>query len=192
LHPSLPRLVRLALSLGISAEIYSNLVRMTADLWELCERPEVSLATSWYSSDRLEHKAITGRDTWRQTRANIVEAVSRGIPVRAGVVSGIIPGQRSEDAERELRALGVGHVSADHLREFGRGTIPDPSQACGSCGRGRAAVLPDGTVTPCPMTRWLATGNVHTAELDAILALVPEAQPGCPRARTGHRTGGLR
>lgn len=165
MHPSLPRLVRLALSLGISAEIYSNLVRMTADLWELCERPEVSLATSWYSSSREEHKAITRRDTWRQTRANIVEAVSRGIPVRAGVVSGIIPGQRSEDAERELRTRTRGGPAGRDGDAVPHDPVAgDGERAYGGAGRdtgagaGSAAGLPartDGT----PDGRTAVNGN---------------------------------
>jgi MoaA/NifB/PqqE/SkfB family radical SAM enzyme len=102
LYPDLERVVRAALSLGMAAEVYTNLVRVTAAMWELFSLPGVSLATSWYSDDREQHAAITGgRDTWRQTRANIAEAVRRGIPVRAGVVDGIVDGQRAgEGGER--------------------------------------------------------------------------------------------
>lgn len=169
MHPALGRLVRLAVAAGLKAEIYSNLVHVSAGTWELCEMPEVSLATSWYSDSRGEHKAITGRDTWRQTRGSIIEALHRGIPIRVGLVSGIVPGQRVAEAEQEMRAIGVARIGTDHLREFGRGTVPAPDQACGNCGHGRAAVLPDGTVTPCPMTRWMGAGNVRDAELGTIL-----------------------
>lgn len=172
LHPALGRLMRLAVDNGIKAEVFSNLVHVPVAMWELCEMPGVSLATSAYTDSREQHKEITGRDTWRQTRANIAHAVHRGIPIRVGLISGIIPGQRVAEAEQELRALGVMHIGTDHLREFGRGTVAAADQACGSCGRGRAAVLPDGTVTPCPMTRWLPAGNVHNAGLGDILGSV--------------------
>jgi MoaA/NifB/PqqE/SkfB family radical SAM enzyme len=169
LYPALGRVVRAALGLGMAVEVYSNLVRVTAAMWELFSVPGVSLATSWYSDGRVQHAAVTGgRDTWRQTRANIGEAVRRGIPVRAGVVDGIIEGQRADEAVRELGALGVADVGRDMLRQFGRGTVPDPSQACGQCGRGVLAVLPDGSVTPCPLTRWLKAGNVRDMPLGEI------------------------
>jgi MoaA/NifB/PqqE/SkfB family radical SAM enzyme len=169
LHPDLPRLARHALALGLNAEIYSNLVHVTAETWELLELPGVSLAASWYTDDRAQHAAITGRDTWRQTRANFAEAARRGIPVRAGMVDGIIPGQRAANGERKLRALGVADIGRDHAREFGRGTLAAPGQACGQCGQGRAAVLPDGTVTPCPMTRWITAGSVRDTRLGTII-----------------------
>lgn len=182
LSTALPRLVRLAVSLGLTAEVYTNLVHVTPALWELFTLPGVSLATSWYTSDRAQHAAITGgHDTWRQTRANIAEAVSRGIPVRGGIVDGIVPGQLAGDGERELQALGVGSTGTDRLREFGRGTVPDPSQGCGRCGQGRLAVLPDGAVTPCPMTRWLSAGNVRGASLREAVAALPTASAGLPR-----------
>jgi MoaA/NifB/PqqE/SkfB family radical SAM enzyme len=195
LHPDLTRLVRASLALGLTVEVYSNLVRVTPGMWELFSMPGVSLATSWYTADRGQHAVITGgRDTWRQTRANIAEAVRRGIPLRAGVIGGIVAGQRAQEAERELRALGVDGIGRDELRQFGRGTITDSSQACGHCGQGIAAILPDGSVTPCPLTRWLRAGNVRDAPLGTILgeplaavtstlkrgACSPECSPNAP------------
>jgi MoaA/NifB/PqqE/SkfB family radical SAM enzyme len=180
LHPHLPRLVRHALSLGMEAEVFSNLVHVTPELWELLQTPRVRLATSWYSSDRLEHQQITGRDTHRQTLASIEEAVRRHIPLRAGLIDGILPGQHTQEGAELLRARGVTDIGADHLREFGRGTNPDPTQACGNCGHHRAAVLPDGTVTPCPLTRWMKAGNVTTTPLADILATVTQIAATLP------------
>ena len=115
------------------------------------------------------HSAITGRDTWRQIRSNALKARQLGISLRAGVITGILPGQDAEAAVLELRAAGVDDIGRDHLREFGRGTIPDPAQACGHCGRRVAAILPDGSVTPCPLTRWLKAGNVRDTPLSEIV-----------------------
>jgi MoaA/NifB/PqqE/SkfB family radical SAM enzyme len=182
LSPLLPRLVRHALSTGMEAEVYTNLVHVRPELWELFKTPGVSLATSWYSNDRLEHKQITGRDTHRQTLANIEEALRRNIPLRIGLIDGILPGQHTEEGEELLRARGVTDIGGDHLREFGRGTNPDPSQACGNCGDHRAAVLPDGTVTPCPLTRWMQAGNVTSAPLADILGTVTQMAVTLPAA----------
>lgn len=181
LHPALPRLVRLATGLGLKAEVYTNMVRITPAQWELFALPGVSLAASWYTSDRAQHAAITGgHDTWRQTRANIAEARRRGVPIRTGMVDGIVPGQRADDGEQELRELGITSIGRDRVRQFGRGTIAAPSQACGRCGHGRAAVLPDGTVTPCPLTRWLAAGNVRDTGLGTALETLPSVAAGLP------------
>jgi MoaA/NifB/PqqE/SkfB family radical SAM enzyme len=169
LHPGLPRLVRHALAAGLEAEVFTNLVHITPVLWELLALPGVSLATSWYTTSRSQHAAITGRDTWRQTRASIARATQCGIPVRAGIITGIIPGQQAAAAAADLRSLGVTDISYDRERKFGRGTIPDPAQACGHCGHAVAAVLPDGTVTPCPMTRWLHAGSIYRTPLGTIL-----------------------
>jgi MoaA/NifB/PqqE/SkfB family radical SAM enzyme len=183
LHPDLPRLVRHALSIGMEAEVFSNLVHVTPELWDLFAMPGVRLATSWYTSERIEHKQITGRDTHRQTLANIEEATRREIPLRVGVIDGILPGQHTAEGTELLRARGVTDIGGDHLREFGRGTNPDPTQACGNCGHHRAAVLPDGTVTPCPLTRWMKAGNVTTTPLADILANVNQLAATIPAPR---------
>lgn len=186
LNPDLPRLVRHALSLGMGVEVFSNLVAVSAAMWELLREPGVRLATSWYTDDREQHKAITMRDTWRQTKANIAKAVMLGIPLRAGVIDGLVPGQRHDEGIEILREMGVTDIGGDHLREFGRGTNPDPSQACGNCGDDRLAVLPDGTVSPCPLTRWMRAGSVLEAPLTDIVPAVVELATTLPaRGKSG-------
>jgi MoaA/NifB/PqqE/SkfB family radical SAM enzyme len=180
LSPALPRLVRHALSTGMRAEVFSNLVHVTPELWELFETPGVSLATSWYTSDRDEHRQITGRDTFRQTLSNITEASRRQIQLRVGMVTGIIPGQHAAEGEEMLRRRGIASIGTDHLRQFGRGTKPDPAQACGHCGHHRAAILPDGTVTPCPLTRWMHAGNVTSTPLADIVGAVTQIAATLP------------
>jgi MoaA/NifB/PqqE/SkfB family radical SAM enzyme len=115
---------------------------------------------------------VTRHKTWRQTLANIEEAVRREIPLRVGLIDGILPDQHAAEGEELLRARGVQNVGTDRLREFGRGTLPDPPEACGHCGHGRAAVLPNGVVTPCPMTRWMVAGNVRETSLGEIMTSV--------------------
>lgn len=180
MYPDLPELVRHALSEGMEVEVYTNLVFVSRKMWELFELPGVRVATSWYSSDREEHKQVTGRDTWRQTLANIEEVTRRGIRLRVGIIDGIVPGQHVQEGAALLRERGVTNVGSDYLREFGRGTTCDPGQACGNCGQGRAAILPDGTVTPCPLTRWMDAGNVADVSLAAILPTVTELADTIP------------
>ncbi|WP_405593144.1 radical SAM/SPASM domain-containing protein [Streptomyces sp. NBC_01092] len=172
MHPDFPDLVNRALNLGLNVEVYSNLVHVSAECWELFQRDGLTLATSYYSDDPAQHNAMTGRPSHARTRANIVAAVQRGIPVRVGVIAGS-EAQRVNEARQELEALGVAHVRVDHVRPFGRGAngqAPDASNLCGRCGSGRAAISPTGDVSPCVFSGWLSVGNVKETPLADILS----------------------
>ncbi|WP_253863908.1 radical SAM/SPASM domain-containing protein [Prauserella halophila] len=171
LHPSLPELVRHALSHGLRVEVFSNLVHVTDELWDVFALPGVSLATSYYSDDPAEHAAITGRPSHARTRANIAKAQAKGIPLRAGVID-LADDQRADQAHDELVNLGVPEVGRDRLREVGRGGDGAPGtvdQLCGRCGQGTAAVSPEGSVWPCVFSRWLPVGDVRDDTLVNIL-----------------------
>lgn len=115
LHPGLPTLIAHALSHGLDVEVYTNLVHVTDDLWAVFERPGVSLATSFYSDEPEQHAAITKRPSYARTKANIAEAVQRGIPIRAGVID-LGTGQRARQAQDGLVELGVPSIGYDKLR----------------------------------------------------------------------------
>lgn len=172
LDPDLPRLVRYALGAGLRVDVYTNLVHVTPQLWELFSMPGLSLGFSWYSADHGKHAEVTGsRASHGRTKANIREAIKRHIPVRAGIVEAV-EGQGIEEAKAELRALGVTNVHADRARGVGRaaaGREPAISELCGRCGRGRAAIGVDGQVTPCVLGRFLVAGNVKDTPLGDIL-----------------------
>ncbi|MFE2757920.1 radical SAM protein [Actinosynnema sp. NPDC059335] len=173
LHRSLPDLVNRALGRGLRVEVFSNLVHVSPRLWELFARPGVQLATSYYSDRPDEHEGITKvRGSHERTKANIVEALRRSIPLRIGVTD-LRDGQRVEQARGELAALGFeGEVRVDHLRGVGRGAramASDSSALCGQCGDGKIAVAADGSVWPCVFSRWLPVGNVRLAPLVEIL-----------------------
>lgn len=199
--PHFPALLRYALDAGLHVNVYSNLVRVAPPLWGLLASPRVTLSTSWYTADAAVHARITGSKTaWAATRANIAEAVRRGITVRAAIVDGIMPDQDTEAAEAELRALGIAEVRVRPVQGAGRaardGQQGDPSELCGHCGIGRAAVLPDGQFTPCVIGRWMHTGNVKETPIRQILAgrawrdalaSVPRPVAGdCPPASDGN------
>ncbi|RJL23302.1 radical SAM protein [Bailinhaonella thermotolerans] len=173
LYPDLPHLIRYALNAGLRVEVYSNFVRVTPALWRTFDQPGVQLATSYYSLDPAQHAAITRRGTLPRIEANISEAVRRGIPLRVGLID-VLDGQHVEDARDRLARLGVSNMDVDQVRLLGRASVPtkpaDASQLCGRCGDGRIAILPDGTVTPCPLSPWLVAGSVHEQQLADLAA----------------------
>jgi len=174
LHRGLPDLVGCALGQGLEVEVFSNLVHVTPRLWEVFERPGVRLATSYYADDAEQHESITkGRGSYARTKADIVEALRRSIPLRVGAID-VQDGQRVNQARAELVSLGVaGEVRVDHLRQVGRGVRdqqPSLAQLCGNCGHDKVAVAADGSVWPCVFSRWLPVGNVRSDALADILA----------------------
>jgi MoaA/NifB/PqqE/SkfB family radical SAM enzyme len=85
LHRSLPALVDHALAGGLEVEVFSNLVHVSPQLWDAFAQPGVRLATSYYSNNATEHETITkGRNSYTRTKANIIEALRRSIPLRVG------------------------------------------------------------------------------------------------------------
>jgi MoaA/NifB/PqqE/SkfB family radical SAM enzyme len=170
MHPHGREIAAHALSLGLEVEVYSNLVHITPEWWQLLQSDGVSLATSYYSTSAGEHNAMTGRPSHGRTRGNIVKAVGLGIPLRVGIISH--DKDRAAEAEKELRALGVQRIGVDHVRPYGRGAqhaTPDPSGLCGHCGDGCASIGPNGQVSPCVFSTWMGVGNVQQASLTAIL-----------------------
>jgi MoaA/NifB/PqqE/SkfB family radical SAM enzyme len=191
LHPDFPELVGHALDLGLDVEVYSNLVHVSDRCWELFQRDRLSLATSYYSHRPDAHDTVTRRPSHRRTRANIEHAVRLGIPLRVGVVGGAR--EHVEAARRDLESLGVSRIGTDHVRPFGRGSAgraPDASALCGDCGNGKAAIGPDGTVSPCVFSGFLAVGDVRSAPLADILggAAMAEARATVRRAVRPVRT----
>ena len=204
LDPDLPRLIRHALGNDLNVYVYSNLVRVTPELWELFGQPGMFLGTSWYAADPAAHGAITGsRASYARTRAHIAEAVRRGIPVRAAIVE-VTPAQDIARAAAELRRLGGNDVRIRPSQGIGRaardGIGEDAAELCGNCGLDRAAILPDGQLVPCAIGRWLDCGNVRETPLAELLSgrawryslsLVPRREvngcaPDCPPASDGN------
>ncbi|MGH3437138.1 MAG: radical SAM protein [Sciscionella sp.] len=173
-HPAFEQLLTHALDAGHRVEVFSNLHTVSRQLWGLFEHPAVSLATSYYSLDPVAHDAVTTvAGSHARNRANLIEALRRGIAVRVGIIE-VVDGQRIDDTRAELVALGVpaDRIGVDRMRVVGRparGQAPQLGELCGRCGDGKAAILPDGTVAPCVLGRFLATGNVRAASLASIL-----------------------
>ena len=119
------------------------------------------------------HERITGRRTAHsRTMENIREARRRGIPVRAVLVS-VYDDQDTEAARAELAALGVNvDKPTGEVRALGRAARsgPDVHELCGHCGVGRAAIGPEGAVSPCVMSSsWMTAGSVRDEPLASIV-----------------------
>lgn len=173
-HPYWREFTELALSLGLRVEIYSNLFHVAPVWWEVFTREGVTLGTSYYSDDPAEHDEITGREgSHARTRRHIREAVDRGARVRAGIVD-VLPGQRVAEARAELQAMGVRHINTDRVRAVGRaappGQAPTLDEMCGRCTRGRAAVLPNGDLAGCVLSRDFPAGNVRDTPLAELIS----------------------
>ncbi len=206
MHPQFPAILRHAIRTGIEVEVYTNLVHVTDEVWELLTAPEVSLAFSYYSQDAARHNAVTLRGSHSATRRNAAKAVSLRIPIRGGVID--TGAGQADGAKDDLRAMGITRIGVDRIRAVGRGGGNDISELCGRCGKGVAAVSPDGEVWPCVFSRWMPVGNVLTSSLADILAgramadavasipngrrapCDPDAQcsPGSPPSSCGPRT----
>ncbi|WP_316528247.1 radical SAM protein [Kitasatospora brasiliensis] len=172
--PGWDKLLNHALALGMGVEVFSNLYHVSAKAWTVLSQPAVSLGTSYYSVNAGQHDRVTNKPgSHEKTRANIVKAISLGIPIRAGVVR-CHDGQLEDEAVAELKALGVERVTLDGARAVGRaagGDAPTMDALCGRCALGKLAILPDGTVAPCVIGRFLPTGNVKDpGGLRAVLA----------------------
>lgn len=98
------------------------------------------LGTSWYSADPAKHAQITG---------------SRASHARTRV--------NIEEAIRQRPVQEVGRAAYD-------GSGEDLAELCGNCGLDRAAILPDGQLTPCAIGRWLDCGNVRDIPLADLLS----------------------
>ncbi|MCQ1582420.1 radical SAM protein [Streptomyces parvus] len=179
LHPSFVPIAQRALDAGLRVRIYSNFVRIRDEHWRLFEHPDVRLATTYHSSEPAEHDETTGRDgSHKATRANIIQAVERGIPLNVAVLDGG-DHERAERARAELQALGVHDVHIGKVRAVGNaaGTaLPSTSALCGRCGDQRATVLPTGDVAVCEIGRFLTAGSVLNADLESVLSSAQWAQ----------------
>jgi len=171
MHPGFADLVDHALTLGLKVEVFSNLVHVSNECWSLFRRKGLSLATSYYADQAEAHNRITARPSHARTRTNIEKAVQFGIPLRVGIIDGG-EGQRVSETRRDLEGLGVTRIGVDHVRPFGRGArdqAPDPANLCGRCGIGKAAIDPNGDVSPCVFSGHVRVANVKTTPLATIL-----------------------
>lgn len=169
-HPDIYGLTEYAVNLKLHVEIYSNLA-IKVDFNRL-NSDNVTLATSFYSANPQIHDAITGQfGSWNKTVSNIKAALQDGFSLRVGAVK-FPSDEKISTMISFLENLGVSrrHIKIDKIREFGRASNAEPSisNLCGQCGK-TAAILFDGTITSCPMARFLSYGNINNSTLAEVL-----------------------
>jgi organic radical activating enzyme len=160
-------------------EVFSNLTRLAEDTLRYAADNGVRFATSVYSDKPAAHDAITTvRSSHARTIKNLKKLISNDIETRAGII--VIDQDKAavERTERFLRDLGVRHVRASEVREFGRGEEilgqgAQMSGLCGHCWDGKLCVAPDGAALPCVMARQWPVGNVLEAPLAQIVGGEP-------------------
>lgn len=173
LYPGLGGLIEYSLELGLMVRIISNLVHVPEELWEVFTRPNVTVASSYYSGDPDAHDAVTlRRGSHRRTATNLKKAAQLGVRV-SGLITTADVGSDPELARDALSDLGVSRSRVAPVQAVGRaaaGGSPTLSDLCGQCSGHLLSVDPGGMVYPCIMGRWLPVGNVHDEPLAKIVA----------------------
>jgi len=177
MNPDLPHLITEAVSHGLEVSVYTNLVFVNDAVWSAMRKASAVVYTSFYSSNALEHDAVTTRPgSHDRTLENIRQAVDTGLEVNVGVVKTALNPDVSDLVDL-LTSVGVRSVNVDNQRPYGRGDIKGPSiesfeeQAkglCGHCTAGVMAIDPNGNVHPCIMSRFVDVGNIGEKSVPEI------------------------
>lgn len=167
-----------ARKLGYSfVEVYTNLTLISETLANQFRRYRVQLATSFYSSRREVHEAVTGvAGSFDKTVSGIRCVLRKKIPLRVGVISMETSKNEAKDCVDFLVGMGVNrdNIRIDHTRPVGRGENLVKLQSleeklCGHCWEGKLAVSWDGTCYPCVFSREVAVGRLNASDLDEVL-----------------------
>lgn len=81
MHPDFAVLVDHALNVGLHVEVYSNLVHVSNECWDVFQRNGLSLATSYYSDQAAQHNDVTGRPSHARVKGSA--SPKRGVTLRA-------------------------------------------------------------------------------------------------------------
>ena len=175
LNKALPSLIRQARELDFDLiEVFTNLYKLDEHLLACFVEHDVSVATSFYSHEPATHDAITTRKgSFERTVANILRVLRSGLRLRAGII--VMDENRShvEETRRLLADLGVTQIGLDRLRDLGRASDThscDVGELCGNCAGNIISIGPDGSVTPCAMSKALRIGSIIDEDLSAILS----------------------
>jgi MoaA/NifB/PqqE/SkfB family radical SAM enzyme len=176
LHPDFLHLLIKAKTIGFEfIEVFTNLTRLRDDTLRYAADNGIRFATSVYSDESAAHEAITKvRGSHARTIKNLTKLISNGIETRTATVVINQDKPAVERTKRFLLDLGVPHVKASEVREFGRGEEILSQRArlsglCGHCWSGKLCVAPDGAAYPCVMARQWPVGNVIDTPLAEII-----------------------
>jgi sulfatase maturation enzyme AslB (radical SAM superfamily) len=174
IHPNFCELLEYAAQVGLHIEVYTNLVSISAHMWEIFTRHQVHIATSWYTDSAVIHDSITGVvGSYYKTLVNMKKALELGLSLRIGMVH-MREDQDIAGAKTLLVDLGVKKIGVDRARGVGRGIQihnEDPVSAlCGKCTDNKCVVTASGEVYHCIMSRSFCVGSVLQDDIATILA----------------------
>jgi MoaA/NifB/PqqE/SkfB family radical SAM enzyme len=157
-------------------EVFTNAFVLSERSLTCFVEHNVSLATSFYCDIAEIHDAITQRlGSHNATTTNIKRILDAGLKLRVGIIEMPQNQHRIKETKEFLYKLGVQDVGSDRIRGIGRGGSLDThkagnlSELCGSCWNGTACIAPDGTVSPCIMSKNWSKGSVLEASLEQIV-----------------------
>lgn len=173
INPYLGTLLKKSRAIGFDRiEIFSNLNKISDELWSVIKSTGTSLATSVYSHRDAIHDQITGSPgSHRKTISNVQQALELHIPIRIGVIEMDVNSNDVADTVKYLGGMGVQDVGTDRIRGIGRGGETDScgvGELCGHCWRGNLCVDPSGEVSPCIMSKNWKIGNIHDKSLSKL------------------------
>lgn len=175
LNKDLPYLLKKAYSIGYShIEVYSNLVSLSASLIEAMIDSKALVATSVYADHASIHDEITERaGSFDRTRINIEKLLTHNIPIRASFIEMENNNGQYESTRKWLLDIGIENIGYDEARAFGRANtkkVCEMGELCGECSKGTLCVDPEGSVSPCIMSKPWGVGNLKETSLTNILS----------------------
>jgi MoaA/NifB/PqqE/SkfB family radical SAM enzyme len=176
LHRGLPGLIASARSLGYEhIEVYTNGTHLPPNLLACFKEHQVAVAVSVYADEPETHDAVTAKPgSHRRTIANLRRMAAAGLQLRAGIIAMAANQHRIDETIAFIKELGVENVRLDHVRHVGRGGGVADGEAglqalCGACWQGSLCVAPDGTASPCIMSKAWPAGSVTASTLSEII-----------------------
>ncbi|HUQ18465.1 MAG TPA: radical SAM protein [Gemmatimonadaceae bacterium] len=176
LNRSLPDFIAKARFLDYEfVEVFTNLTRVPQPLLECFVEHDVNVATSFYSDRPEVHDAITKKPgSHRQTVRGIDAVLAARLRLRAGIISMPENEDHIDDTIAFLTSRGVTDIGTDRVREFGRGTDETGdecmSNLCGNCSGSTLCVAPDGSVSPCIMSKPWSVGSLLESPLAEVVS----------------------
>lgn len=178
LFPDLRLLIEQAHRLGYDfIEVFTNATRINDDLLNCFVTNKVNIAVSFYSHKPDVHDEITQKSgSHAHTLKTIIRFLAAGLQVRAGII--VMPQNKNdvEETKQFLTSLGVQNIGLDRVRAIGRGDSTGKhdeksglTELCGSCWKGSVCVSPDGTVSPCIMSKKWNIGSVMTSDFGELV-----------------------
>ncbi|WP_319002934.1 radical SAM/SPASM domain-containing protein [Burkholderia cepacia] len=198
---------------GILLRMFSNLSiqRLRKQTIETVSKHKIEFGTALYGIDDVTHDRMTQRKgSWAATLEAIRECVNADVDVFVGLYLNMLELDSISQQEAWLRNIGVKRYQILAPSKVGRGTAvewkktPKKNRLPGvlafsehqwevsrighNCFHDHIAIMPDGNVSPCIMSRSVSYGNItesgirgilSSTSFEAMAALSKDKIPGC-------------